>query len=242
MSSRILRRERAAEAAPIAWTVAPPALSAGEPRPLYQPPPEEEFPRKPDPVPVPSAPPGPPLEDYQRLESSLRNLENSIPERERAAHRKGREEGEAAAAAKWQPALENAVRSISDLASLRARLRREAEQDVIRLASAMARRILRRELSIDPEAIAGLLKTAFDRLDMREASRIRVRPEDRDAVCAHLSRIGSPQRIDVVADPSLERGALLLECSRGQLDASVETQLEEIERGFADLLDRRKDP
>jgi flagellar assembly protein FliH len=241
MSSRILRQEKAAEAAPIRWN----SLSAAEtpseePRSLFEAPAANQ-PAKEDP-PAPASPPGPPLEEYLRLEANLRSIEQSAPERERRAQQKGREEGEAAAAAKWQPALENAARSVSELATMRARLRREAEQDVIRLASAMARRILRRELSVDPEAICGLLRTAFERLDMRETSRIRIRPEDREAIGRYLARIGSPQRIEVVADPSLERGALLLECERGQLDASVETQLEEIERGFTDLLERRKEP
>lgn len=239
MSSRILRREEANQAAAVNWTVFSVSEEEAEPH-LYQaaaavPAPEETPPAPPAP------PPGPPLEEYLRLEKSLRAMEQSLPERERRAQQKGREEGEAAATAKWQAAIENASRSVAGLATLRGRIRREAEQDVIRLASAMARRILRRELSIDPEAIAGLLRTAFERLDMRETSRIRVRPEDREAVVAYLGRIGGPQRIEVIPDPALERGALLLDCDRGQLDASVETQLEEIERGFADLLERRKD-
>ncbi len=240
MSSRILRQEQAQAATPVEWNPVAGVPVAAEAHPLYEPPATRHAQLEAS-APPPAPPPGPPLEDYLRLESGLRALEQSIPERERKAHRKGFEEGEAAAAGKWNPVLENAARSLTDLAGLRARLRREAEQDVIRLASAMARRILRRELSIDPEALSGLLKTAFERLDMRETNRIRIRPDDREAVTACLARIGSPQRIEVIPDASLERGALLLECDRGQLDASVETQLDEIERGFADLLERRRE-
>ncbi len=237
MSSRILRREQGDQAALIRWKPLPSGEGGTETYPLAESPTSHPN----DPPPPPPPPPGPPLEDYRKLEAQVRALEQALPDRERRAHQKGREEGEAAAAAKWEPALENAARSLSAVASLRARLRREAEQDVIRLASAMARRILRRELSIDPEAISGLLKTAFERLDMREASRIRIRPEDRETIAACLARIGGPSRIEIIPDSTLERGAFLLESDRGQLDASVETQLDEIERGFADLLERRKD-
>lgn len=228
MSSRILPPSDLGRVAPMNWRPVGSELPAAPPRPD-----QAEG--------APSAKPEPPVEEFQKMESRLFTLERELPERERRAHQKGLAEGEAAAAAKWQPALENLARSVTQITSVRARLRREAEQDVIRLASAMARRILHRELSIDPEALSGLLKTAFDRLDIRETNRIRVRPEDRDAVAAYLARIGGPQRIEVIADPSLERGAVLLECDRGELDASVETQLEEIERGFADLLERRND-
>jgi flagellar assembly protein FliH len=53
-----------------------------------------------------------------------------------------------------------------------------------------------------------------------------------------LEKMGLPRRVEVVGDPSLARGAAILESSRGALDVSVETQLEEIERGFADLVRR----
>jgi flagellar assembly protein FliH len=56
---------------------------------------------------------------------------------------------------------------------------------------------------------------------------------------ASFADLGLPERIEVIADKKLERGALLIETERGELDASVETQLEEIERGFADLIRRQ---
>jgi flagellar assembly protein FliH len=128
---------------------------------------------------------------------------------------------------------------VAELASLRQRLRRETEEDLVRLAVAIARRILRREISTDPEAILGLVKAAFDRIDAREVIRLRAHPEDARTLEASFADLGLPERIEVIADKKLERGALLIETERGELDASVETQLEEIERGFADLIRRQ---
>ncbi len=175
------------------------------------------------------------------METRMRELEAQIPIREQAARQAGQREAEAAANSKWQAALERATRSVADAASFRGRLRREAEQDVVRLSLAMARRILRRELSSDPEALVALVKTAMERLDSREMHKVRVRPEDAPAVSALLEKTGSPARLEVVADASLERGGLIFETDRGQVDASADTQLQEIERGFADLLDRRRE-
>jgi len=53
-----------------------------------------------------------------------------------------------------------------------------------------------------------------------------------------LEKMGPPKRIEVTGDPGLDRGAAILESSRGALDMSVDTQLAEIERGFADLVRR----
>ena len=42
--------------------------------------------------------------------------------------------------------------------------------------------------------------------------------------------------MEVVADSSREPGAIIFETARGNLDASVDAQLQEIERGLVDRL------
>jgi flagellar assembly protein FliH len=130
------------------------------------------------------------------------------------------------------------ARTIEELSGLRQRYRHEAEEDVIALAMAIARRILHRELTVAPEALLGLLKAALEKIEVREVHRVRVRPEDAPLVQQHLEKMGLPQRVELIADPGLERGSAILDSSRGGLDVSVETQLAEIERGFADLVRR----
>ena len=51
--------------------------------------------------------------------------------------------------------LERLARAIDELAGLRPRLRQEAEADLVQLALAIARRVLRREIAVDPEALHG---------------------------------------------------------------------------------------
>lgn len=180
--------------------------------------------------------------DAGDLESRLRQLELEVANRELQARESGRQEGEAAARqaleAPMREALARLAGHIEALNQVRSRLRREAEEDLVRLAVEIARRVLRRELTADPAAILGLVKAALERVDAREVIRVRAHPEDARTIEACFADIGMPERIEVVADQNLERGAVILETTRGQLDASVETQLQEIERGFADLIHR----
>lgn len=118
------------------------------------------------------------------------------------------------------------------------RFRHEAEEDVIALSLAIARRILHREITVSPDALLGLLKAALEKIEVREIHRVRVSRQDAPLVQQHLDQIGLHQRVELVPDPGLERGSAILESSRGVLDVSVETQLAEIERGFADLVRR----
>jgi flagellar assembly protein FliH len=163
-----------------------------------------------------------------------------LEQRANAAYRKGFEEGQAAVrgslAAEVEAMQGKLARAIEELTGLRARSRREAEQDVVALAIAVARRILHRELTVAPEALLGLVKAALDKMESREVHRVRVARSDAEAVRQFFERMGAPQRVEVLADPALEPGSVRLESAAGTLDASVDTQLEEIERGFADLV------
>jgi len=173
----------------------------------------------------------------------LQQMEAEAKRRAESEYQRGLAEGEAAgarkAAAKIDPAVERLARTIADLASYRDRFRRESEQDLVAVSIAIARRILRRELSIDPDAILGLVKVAMDKVSLREVHRVRVHPDDVAALRNQLQRIQAPPAIEVEGDAGLERGAVIFETARGSLDASMETQLRIIERGFAEIAGRK---
>jgi flagellar assembly protein FliH len=128
---------------------------------------------------------------------------------------------------------------VQELAGLRPRVRADAEQAVVNLALAIARRVLHREIATDPAALLGLVKSAAERVNARELNRLRVAPRDASVLQEHRDRIGLPPGLEISADPALLPGCAIFETVRGELDASVETQLNEIERGLADRMRRR---
>ncbi|PWU01831.1 MAG: hypothetical protein C5B51_22185 [Terriglobia bacterium] len=163
-----------------------------------------------------------------------------IEQRLREAHAAGVREGETAgrnrAAAELQPVIDRLGHSIEEIANLRPRLRREAEADLLRLAMAIARRILRRELAVDPDAMHGLVLGALEKLQSQEICRVRVHPAHASVVTACLQKARTGAAIEVVPDASSQPGTVIFETGRGNLDASIESQLGEIERGLADRL------
>jgi flagellar assembly protein FliH len=189
------------------------------------------------------APPPPPPEPPRELLDRIAALEQEVTRQSDAHYRQGLtegiQEGERRAVRLLEPLQARLAATVVDLAGTQRGLRREAEADVVRMALAIARRILNRELSVDPEAILGLVRSALDRLEAREIHRVRVAPTDKVAIEAELARRSLPRSIEVYADPSLERGAAVFETSRGTLDASINTQLDEIDRGLADMVGRR---
>lgn len=160
-----------------------------------------------------------------------------------AAVQRARQECEAKAHALVQnevePWLKRMAQSIEDIGTVKQRYLAESEDQLVRLAVAVARRILYREIQVDTEALLGLVHAATQRSELRELNRILLNPKDHQALLPHLERLRLPPRVEVVSDSALERGALLLESTSGILDASIQAQLDEVERGFIDLLGRR---
>jgi flagellar assembly protein FliH len=183
-----------------------------------------------------------PQEAAALVAEARRELEAACEARVKEARAAGRKEGEAAArdqyAADLQALVDRVARSLEEIAGLRRRLRHEAETDLVRLALAIARRVLYRELAVDPDAMRGVVIAATEKLQAQEISRVRVHPELAPMLAAALERIGSATKPEIVADAARERGALVFETTRGALDASIETQLREIESGLTDQLRR----
>jgi flagellar assembly protein FliH len=169
-----------------------------------------------------------------RMASVEARWEQRVREAHAAGFREGEAEGHRRAAEEVEPILSRLARSIDDLAQFRPRLRREAEAEMVKLALAIARRVLRREVSADPDALQGLVRYALEKLAGQEVSRVRVHASHAARVAAWLSQEGSG--VEVIPDAGCEPGGVIFETTRGNLNASVDSQLLEIERGLADRL------
>ncbi|HSR06405.1 MAG TPA: FliH/SctL family protein [Bryobacteraceae bacterium] len=150
----------------------------------------------------------------------------------------GKSVGQQQAKSELQPVLDQLGKSLATLSSLRSRIRSEAEGDLLKLAISIARRVLHRELTLEPESIEGLIRVALEKLHSRELCRIRVHPDQESAIRNALERFSNSQKVELVADSSMQCGDVIFETAHGNLDASIESQLREIERGFADRLRR----
>jgi flagellar assembly protein FliH len=171
------------------------------------------------------------------------DLDAEMTMRARQAYEAGFREGEAAAAGKTQAqereALTRLATSLSEICGLRREVLGRAERDTVRLAIEIARRILHRELSVDSAALEALASAALDKLGAQEIYRVRVHPGQEETLRRCLQNRAQDCNIEVIGDPQRGRGEAVFETKLGALDASVETQLREIERGLTDLLGER---
>ena len=178
--------------------------------------------------------------EVESLKSELDCLRSDVDRRSREAYEAGYRESEAAFRKTMEPKLEAELAKVRqvfrEVVVSGAKLRHQAEEDLVRLAVAVARRILHREITVDGEAMVGLVKAAFARLDQREIHQVKTDLETLPLVQRIVAETGLSSSLKVFSDPALKRGSLVIETAQGSLDASVETQLQEIQRGFADFV------
>lgn len=181
-----------------------------------------------------------------------RDLEAQLDERKRQfaqqleavrkqALEQGRQmaEGEQAA---WRKQCAHSLHAaIEEFRAARDSYLARVEQEVVRLALAIAERILHRESQIDPLLLTGAVRVALGQLADSTEVRLRVPAQLRE-MWAEVLRLmpNLPLRPDVVADSGFHDDEVMLETNLGTVNLGVRAQIEEIERGFFDLLDVRR--
>lgn len=194
--------------------------------------------------------PGEANHSKEALERRIRQMETEAAGRERtvreqgekAGYQAGRREGEAGAAKQAAEEIKRiwaqSAESLQQLLDWRQQLRKQMEEDLVHLSVTIARRILNREIHADKDALTGIVHAALEKIEVRELHRIRVSVPDVALLQEQLTRLPLPSRVEVTGDAALPRGSLILETVRGQLDCSIDVQLQEIDRGLADVVRR----
>ncbi len=170
----------------------------------------------------------------------------SLEEQRSADLENARSEARAEARLEWQQELEaniaeerRAVLKIfAEFARDRAKYFAGVEAEVVKLALAIAARVLQREVKLDPLLLSGVVRVALEKVAEDSAMVLRVPV----AVIAKWREVfaGNPEgSLQVIGDERLAAGECVLETNVGKVELGVSVQLEEIERGFFDLMEQR---
>jgi flagellar assembly protein FliH len=176
----------------------------------------------------------------QRLaEETRRAFEQGRERGRQEGLRDGRQAERESIAATLKAAQEGQVRQLAALtesfAAARDRYLHQVEHEVVKLALAIAARILRREAQMDPLLLTGAARVALGQLASTTEVRLRVPPGDLDLWTEAIALIPNlPLKPAVVAGDGLRLGECIVETGLGTVDLGIRAQLAEIERGFFD--------
>jgi flagellar assembly protein FliH len=161
-----------------------------------------------------------------------------IPEEEalrmaREAHAEGLREGRAQAEAELSSVCEALGKALLATGSLRPQLLHEAEDDLLKLSVLIAKKIMLREFACDPGIMAGVVQAAVEMACDEGNVVVRLNPAEYLVAveCVEFKELlREHPGINLKPDAAVGRAGCLVETARGNIDAGVEAQLDEILR------------
>ena len=192
-------------------------------------------------------------DEYSSRLSSCADSAEKLAEETRNAFTAGRERGVLEGRQLEREAQKTAMRTAEDqrrqqsaklidqFAQEGVRYLHAVEKEVVKLALAVAARILRREAQMDPLLLTGAVRVALGQLSGSTEARVRVPAAELDLWKDALALLPNlALRPQVIAGEGMLLGDCVIETSLGSVDLGIRSQLGEIERGFVDRAPRNK--
>ncbi len=159
---------------------------------------------------------------------------------EKNAYESGFRQGEKAgmdiAEKKVEAAMRRYAEALVELARMKSTIYAQVEREVVKLALEVAKKIVHREIQADKEIIQTLVKVALSHVAEKTAVTIHLNPIDYNFILERKGELAqgdqAGREIMLLADKSLQRGSCLVKSECGDIDARIEEEFKEVERGF----------
>lgn len=178
---------------------------------------------KPAPEPEREPEPEPEPDDYILVAARI-----EADEIRQAAYREGYEEGYREAERAGREIRAQAQAVLKQAEEIRAQTLNDLEPEVLELAVDIARRMVAEQLTLEPETISGIVRTALERVRDRERFLVYAHPQDARVLETRLDdfrQLVSPDAvIKIIADESIQAGGCRIETELGLVDATLESR------------------
>jgi flagellar assembly protein FliH len=156
----------------------------------------------------------PPAEDPVRLEKEA--YETGL--------RQGEKAGMEIAEHKMAASMRRYAEAICEVGGLRSSLYSQIEHEVVKLAIAVARKIVHREIQIDRDIVQSLVRVALSRVAEKSSVSIHLNPVDYGYLMERRAEMSQSEgrAISLISDNSIERGGCLIQTDCGAVDARLD--------------------
>jgi flagellar assembly protein FliH len=142
----------------------------------------------------------------------------------------GRAEGQLQGLAEANSAAGALSAAVTEIQALREEVAESVEHDAVELAMALAAKILSGALEVQPERVLDAVRGALRRVNDRRRITVMVDPADLDVVSSAITELsaqaGGIELCEVQSDRRVGRGGAIVRTVEGEVDASIETQLQ----------------
>lgn len=154
----------------------------------------------------------------------------------------GRQEGLQEARSEFDKTVSALGRGLEEISRLRESLLTTSSQDMLRLVLAIARQVIGAEVTIGREVILSTIDRALKAAVRSDSYHIKVHPDElalvRERKPLFHASVAGLKNITFEGDPSVAPGGCLVESELGEVDATLDTQIEEIRRTLLEALEK----
>jgi flagellar assembly protein FliH len=165
--------------------------------------------------------------------AATRGAPAQMTERERRAFERGRAQGHAEGqAAERRVKIEHGAKVAAVIDQMRARfgeLETSGGDALLDLALTIARQVVRREISLQRDALLPVAREAVGLIiDQHAHPRVYINPQDLASLRADFDADGLFKGCRFIADPRVARGGCRVETAQGEVDATLATRWERV--------------
>lgn len=158
---------------------------------------------------------------------------------ERDAFQKGFEAGKSSglemAEKKLEAMLARFTESIERIAHTRTEIVHQTQEDVLRLAVAIAQKLVQREIQMDPEILVTLVQVALRKINESAPATVYLNLEDHSWVQKAIEerpQVFGERELVLKVKEDLKRGDCICESPYGNVDARISEQFQRVEQGL----------
>lgn len=148
------------------------------------------------------------------------------------AHAAGRTQGRAEVQGPADAEIQRALGMVAQVEQLRIQSAKQSESDIVELALAMARKVIHREASLDPDIVVAQVREIISSIAEKGLIRVLVHPGDVEYLLtfrqSFVGADGTPVQLSIEPDKTIQPGGCIIESSQYFINATIEKQLEAI--------------
>ena len=160
------------------------------------------------------------------------------------ARQNGYAEGHAAGFAEARAEVDSALAALATalgtFAGLREELTTQLEHDAAELAFRLSEQVLAGALDVQPERVIDVARNALRRVSDRRRVVLLVNPADLEVISGSVEslkgELGGIEHCDVQSDRRIDRGGVILRTEAGEVDVTIDSQVERAREIVAETL------
>ncbi len=179
--------------------------------------------------------------EQESIISEAYSESNQILENARLeGYNKGIEEGKELGLNSVDNLIKDAKKIKQDTLAEKKIVAKKLEKEIIELVISSVKKVLNYELEKDHKLLLNLVESGIEKCTYTDSLIVRVSTNDYEIVDSSKNKIymmtEGIDNIEVKKDPALDDGSIIIETISGTVDASLKTQIRQIEQMFYDIL------